>query len=98
MGLKGKQIALEARITALADVFDALFNARPHKPAWSVEQVTDYLKAESGKHFDPELSAWYRQHRQFVAIQESHPSTAQPWGNFHNVYDDEAPTHNGRSA
>jgi HD-GYP domain-containing protein (c-di-GMP phosphodiesterase class II) len=79
MGLKGKQIALEARITALADVFDALFNARPHKPAWSVEQVTDYLKAESGKHFDPELVSMVLDNiDEFVAIQESHPSTAQP--------------------
>lgn len=78
MGLKGKQIALEARITALADVFDALFNARPHKPAWSVEQVTDYLKAESGKHFDPELVSMVLDNiDEFVAIQESHPSTAQ---------------------
>ncbi|MDM7861188.1 DUF3369 domain-containing protein [Alteromonas sp. ASW11-36] len=79
LGLKGTQIALEARITALADVFDALYNARPHKPAWTIEQVTDYLNAESGKHFDPELVSIVLENiSDFVAIQTSHPSTPQP--------------------
>ncbi|MCS6999015.1 MAG: HD domain-containing protein [Aquificaceae bacterium] len=54
-GKKGKDICIEARITAIADVFDALTSERPYKPAWSVEQAQDYMLNLSGKHFDPEL-------------------------------------------
>ncbi|MEN3027715.1 MAG: HD domain-containing phosphohydrolase [Aquificaceae bacterium] len=54
-GKKGKEICIEARITAIADVFDALTSERPYKPAWSVEQAQEYMLNLSGKHFDPEL-------------------------------------------
>lgn len=54
-GKKGEEICLEARITSIADVFDALTSERPYKPAWSVEKAMDYMKELSGKHFDPEL-------------------------------------------
>lgn len=52
-GLKGEQIALEARIVAVADVFDALLSPRPYKEAWSIDAALDYLVEQSGKHFDP---------------------------------------------
>lgn len=55
-GLKGKEITLEARITAIADVFDALTTARPYKEAWSVEQAWDFITQQKGKHFDPQLA------------------------------------------
>jgi HD-GYP domain-containing protein (c-di-GMP phosphodiesterase class II) len=42
-GLRGKEIPLEARITAVADVFDALTSARPYKPAWTNQQAFDTL-------------------------------------------------------
>ncbi|MBV8618163.1 MAG: two-component system response regulator [Curvibacter sp.] len=54
-GLKGEEIALEGRIVAIADVFDALTNERPYKPAWSVEQAVELLQAQAGRHFDPGL-------------------------------------------
>lgn len=54
-GLKGEAIPLAGRITALADVFDALTSERPYKKAWSIEDATRYLLDEKGKHFDPEL-------------------------------------------
>ncbi|QYJ80153.1 HD-GYP domain-containing protein [Shewanella acanthi] len=54
-GLKGQDIPLEARIVALADVFDALTTERPYKSAWTVEQALDYITEQSGKHFDPDL-------------------------------------------
>lgn len=53
--LKGNEIPLSARIVAVADVFDALTSVRPYKKAWSVDEAFDYIQAESGKHFDPEL-------------------------------------------
>jgi len=52
-GLAGEAIPLPARIVAVADVFDALMSPRPYKHAWSFQEALDYLKAESGKHFDP---------------------------------------------
>jgi putative two-component system response regulator len=54
-GLKGEEIPLEARIVALADVFDALLSVRPYKPAWSLEKTMEYIRASKGKHFDPRL-------------------------------------------
>ena len=52
-GLAGEDIPLPARIVAVADVFDALMSPRPYKRAWSFDEALDYLKAESGRHFDP---------------------------------------------
>ena len=53
--LKGEAMPIEVRIVALADVFDALTSKRPYKEAWSVEKTMDYIRSQSGKHFDPEL-------------------------------------------
>lgn len=52
-GLAGAEIPLEARIVAVADVFDALVNERAYKKAWPVEDAVGLIKAESGSHFDP---------------------------------------------
>lgn len=52
-GLVGDQIPIEARIVAVADVFDALISRRPYKPAWSMEDTLTYIGGESGKLFDP---------------------------------------------
>ena len=54
-GLAGEAIPVEARIVAIADVFDALTSTRPYKKSWSIEDATTYIQNESGKHFDPDL-------------------------------------------
>jgi HD-GYP domain-containing protein (c-di-GMP phosphodiesterase class II) len=54
-GLAGEAIPLAARITALADVFDALASKRSYKEAWTKEMTYDEIRRESGQHFDPEL-------------------------------------------
>jgi putative two-component system response regulator len=54
-GLDGERIPLIGRITALADVFDALTSARPYKKAWSLEDAVALIRSEAGKHFDPAL-------------------------------------------
>ncbi len=54
-GLKGTDIPVEARIVALADVFDALLSVRPYKPAWSLDDAMKYILAQRGQHFDPEV-------------------------------------------
>ncbi len=54
-GLKEKEIPLSARIFSVVDVWDALLSDRPYRPAWTKERTMDYIRAESGKHFDPEV-------------------------------------------
>lgn len=54
-GLKGKDIPIEGRICALCDVFDALASDRPYKKAWPTEEIMEYIKEQSGRHFDPDL-------------------------------------------
>jgi putative nucleotidyltransferase with HDIG domain len=53
--LKGEQIPIAARIFAIVDVFDALTSDRPYRRAWPVQQALDFIRAETGKHFDPEV-------------------------------------------
>lgn len=53
--LQAEQIPIEARIVAVADVFDALTNKRPYKDAWSVEKTMELINEQSGKHFDPQV-------------------------------------------
>jgi PAS domain S-box-containing protein len=54
-GLKAEEIPLEARIFTIVDVWDAIRSDRPYRPAWPEQRAADYLKAESGKQFDPKL-------------------------------------------
>jgi len=61
-GLKGDEIHIYARITALADTFDALNSKRSYKEAWSDEDIFNYIKQESGKHFDPKLITIFFEH------------------------------------
>ncbi len=53
--LSGTDIPLHARTAALADVFDALVSPRVYKAPWPVDKALDYVRAESGKQFDPEV-------------------------------------------
>ncbi len=55
-GLQGEAIPISGRITALADVFDALTSERPYKKAWSEDEACQYLREQAGKHFDPQLT------------------------------------------
>ena len=54
-GLAGEDIALVARIFAIADVFDALCSQRPHKQPMPLDEVMQVLNDGAGKHFDPHL-------------------------------------------
>jgi PAS domain S-box-containing protein len=55
LGLKGDDIHIFGRVTAVADVFDALGSDRVYKKSWPLENILDFFKKESGKHFDPNL-------------------------------------------
>ncbi|MBP1710878.1 MAG: response regulator [Deltaproteobacteria bacterium] len=54
-GLKGKQIPITGRITAIVDVFDALTSKRPYKEAFSVEKSLNLIREGKGSHFDPDI-------------------------------------------
>ncbi|MEH6628834.1 MAG: HD domain-containing phosphohydrolase [Motiliproteus sp.] len=70
-GLKGEEIPVVGRITALADVFDALGTGRCYKDSWNVSAITAYIEARSGRDFDPEMVRLFRTHiDQFIAIRE----------------------------
>jgi two-component system response regulator RpfG len=53
-GLVGKAIPLEARMVAVADVFDALRSARPYKGPWDHQRCVEYLQTGRGRQFDPQ--------------------------------------------
>ncbi|HAK45828.1 MAG TPA: hypothetical protein DCO79_07915 [Spirochaeta sp.] len=57
--IKGENISLYGRITAIADVFDALASPRVYKEPWNRDRIIETFKADSGTHFDPELTALF---------------------------------------
>lgn len=70
-GLKGTYIPLEARIVALADVYDALGTKRVYKEAFPEDKIDSIIKEEKGKHFDPELVEIYFENKyQILKIKE----------------------------
>ncbi|WP_227013479.1 HD domain-containing phosphohydrolase [Paenibacillus psychroresistens] len=54
-GLKGEDIHIYGRITAIADVFDALGSERVYKAAWELDRILNLFKEERGHHFDPQI-------------------------------------------
>lgn len=72
-GLSGEQIHLYGRITAVADVLDALASERVYKRAWDFDRVIDLFKQERGEHFDPVLVDLLLDHTdEFIAIKEAY--------------------------
>lgn len=55
-GLAAEEIPLDARIVAVADVFDSLTHPRPYKPAWTALETIEYVEQQSGRQFDPEVA------------------------------------------
>lgn len=70
LGLKGEQIPIEGRITAVADVFDALSSQRPYKEAFPREKCFELMREGRGTHFDPNvLDAFFRRIDQVLQVQ-----------------------------
>lgn len=75
-GTSGENIPIEARIVAVADVYDALVSERPYKNAWSEEAALEYMDNHRGKHFDPlVLDAFKAQFDSVAKIQGMLPDT-----------------------
>ncbi len=72
-GLKGEDIHIYGRITAVADVFDALGSDRVYKKAWPLEKILNFFEQQSGKHFDPKLVQLFQENLDdFLAIRDKY--------------------------
>ena len=72
-GLSGADIPLAGRITAVADVFDALSSPRPYKPAFPLETCFAILHSERGAHFDPQvLDAFFARQDEVLQIRAAY--------------------------
>ena len=72
-GLKGEEIHIYGRITAVADVFDALGSDRCYKKAWKDKKIFKYFKEEKGKQFDPKLVKLFFKHiDKFLEIRDKY--------------------------
>jgi len=71
-GLTGVEINVNGRITAIADVLDALGNDRCYKKAWSDEKIFEFFKEQRGKHFEPKLvDIFFDNIDEFLEIRDS---------------------------
>jgi putative two-component system response regulator len=72
--LRGEGIPLEARITGLVDVYDALCSQRVYKQPWAQTKVLTYITDQRGAHFDPDLvDLFMNHHERFATILENNP-------------------------
>ncbi|WP_297440728.1 HD domain-containing phosphohydrolase [Sulfurimonas sp.] len=71
--LNGEDIHIYGRITALADVFDALGSERCYKKAWEDKEIFTLIEDEKGKHFDPKLVDIFFEHLdEFLAVRDKY--------------------------
>lgn len=71
-GLKGERIPISARIFAVVDVWDALTNPRPYRPAWTEEKTLNYIIDQNGRHFDPQVVDYFVKHKPWKTTSPSH--------------------------
>ncbi len=70
LGLAGEDIPLEGRITAVADVFDALSSKRPYKPAFPLNRCFEIMETGRGSQFDPTvLRAFFSRRHEIIQVQ-----------------------------
>jgi response regulator RpfG family c-di-GMP phosphodiesterase len=73
-GLAGEAISIEGRVTAVADVLDALLSVRCYKAAWPEEQVREFFIEQRGRKFDPQLvDILLRDFGRLLDLRNSHP-------------------------
>ncbi len=76
--LSREQIHIYGRITAIADVFDALGSDRVYKKVWNDQEIFDFFKKERARSFDPELVDLFFEHKdEFLKIRDALKDTLQ---------------------
>jgi len=79
LGLAGEDIPIEGRMTAVADVYDALCSRRPYKPAFDHKDCLDILEKGRGSHFDPKvLDALLARMPEIIAVQKQYNDKTKP--------------------
>lgn len=74
-GLAGENIPLEARIVAVADVYDALTSLRPYKQAWNPESAAAWVMENAGRKFDPDcVRAFCARREEIEAVRQQFQS------------------------
>ena len=86
--MAGEQIPVEARIVALADVYDALASHRPYKPPYPEHEALRIMEAMARSHFDPAVYAAFRKHPRYDP--SAHGSPTEPMRHRHPRRHDEA--------
>ena len=77
-GLRGESIPIEARVVALADVWDALTNRRCYKDAFPETRAMEIIKKDSGSHFDPQLvNCLFESLDEFRVIRDTYPDSEE---------------------
>lgn len=72
-GKRENEISIYGRLTAIADVFDALTSRRHYKEAWTYEDTLELIKEEKGEHFDPDLVDIFAEHYdEFIKIKSEY--------------------------
>jgi putative two-component system response regulator len=78
-GLKGIEIPIVCRITALADVFDVLVTKRPYKEAYSIDKAFSIIKEGRGSHFDPNaVDAFFAVEDKILKIKKQYEGDEKP--------------------
>ncbi len=78
-GLAAERIPVEARITAIVDVYDALVHKRHYKDPWPEELAMEFMRKRAGSHLDPDLFSLFDAHLdRFRAIRLANPDTREP--------------------
>ncbi|WP_261301911.1 HD domain-containing phosphohydrolase [Paenibacillus andongensis] len=76
-GIKGEEIHIYGRITAIADVFDALGSERVYKKAWELDRILNLFKEEQGEHFDPKVvDAFFQQLPAILRVRDEYSDAA----------------------
>ncbi|WP_240419074.1 HD domain-containing phosphohydrolase [Paenibacillus periandrae] len=76
-GIQGEEIHIYGRITAIADVFDALGSERVYKQAWELDRILNLFKEERGQHFDPMVvDAFMAQLPEILKVRELYSDAA----------------------
>lgn len=86
-GLQGEEIPLCGRIVSVADVFDALTTERVYKPAWETEEALNFIKENSGKHFDPKcVDAFFEGIQEIIEIKKNLKDPPSSKDDTHNKH------------
>jgi len=89
-GLKGKEIPLEGRIVAVADVYDALTNDRPYKDTWTHEAALEELFRSADSHLDRKVvEAFSRLFDKGIVVPEDLKEKAKKQAKIYDAYDQE---------